>query len=175
MSLGACTRVFTGRLIFLLPKTGKVVYTPYKRRIYAKITHTRQGNGEIFLFTAFLPLPDGGQRKEMDMASDKLTLKEKIEREEKKLQDLTAKRDELNKKIRRVELNLSNYRLMENDNKLSAMNALAEGVGISVDEIMTALQNGELLSLQEKIEAAAKGEVDTHGEDGENTAHTEEA
>jgi SMC interacting uncharacterized protein involved in chromosome segregation len=99
------------------------------------------------------------------MSSDKLTLREKIEREEAKLNSLTAKRDELNKKIRKVELTLSNYRLMENDNKLTAMNELAERAGISFEEIMTALQNGEMLSLQEKMKAVKTG--DTYGEDGE--------
>ena len=97
------------------------------------------------------------------MSSDKLTLREKIEREEAKLNSLTAKRDEL--KIRKVELTLSNYRLMENDNKLTAMNELAERAGISFEEIMTALQNGEMLSLQEKMKAVKTG--DTYGEDGE--------
>ena len=106
------------------------------------------------------------------MATERLTLREKIEREEKKLKTLTEKREELNRKIRKSEQTLNNYRLMENDHKLTAMNELAVNAGISVEDILAALQSGEMLALQEKIEAAKSeptpdGNADSHGEDGE--------
>ena len=98
------------------------------------------------------------------MSEKKLTMREKIEREQRKLEGLLTKRDELNKRIRKTELIISNYRLMENDQKMSAMNDLAESAGISVEDIMTALQGGELLTLQKKIEAAKESGTDPEDE-----------
>lgn len=94
------------------------------------------------------------------MSENKLTMREKIEREQRKLDAMRLKRDELNKRIRKTELAISNYRLMENDQKMSAMSDLAESAGISVEDIIAALQGGELLTLQKKIEAAKGSDTD---------------
>lgn len=96
------------------------------------------------------------------MSEKKLTMKEKIEREQERLEVLLERRAELNQKIRRTELAISNYRLMENDQKMSAMSDLAESAGISVEDVIAALQEGDMLALQEKIDAARP-----QGEDNE--------
>ena len=93
-----------------------------------------------------------------------MTLREKIEREEAKLKKLSDQRDEITRKMRKIEQNLTTYKLMENNERLGMMNALAEGAGISVSDIMNALQDGDLDTLQEKMKAAKENTKDGGGE-----------
>lgn len=103
------------------------------------------------------------------MANEQKTLKEKIEREQERLDVFYKKREELNKKIRKSETALANYRLMENNQRLEVMDDMAGNLGLSVEDIISALQKGELSELQRKAEAARLKQdgKDAEREDGE--------
>ena len=82
------------------------------------------------------------------------TLSEKIEMETAKLATLTKKRDDLDKKIKKVQANLEKYKLIQNSNKYSAIEESAQIMGVSIEDVLAALKSGDMLSLQERMEAA---------------------
>ena len=86
------------------------------------------------------------------MTSEKL--KALIEKEEKNLEKYRAKKAEYDEKIRKSEVKLNEYKMIENSEKLNALAITAQKKGLSLDDIFTALQKGDLLSLQEQIEAS---------------------
>ena len=81
------------------------------------------------------------------------TLSEKIEMETAKLATLTKKRDDLDKKIKKVQANLEKYKLIQNSNKYSA-----------IEDVLAALKSGDMLSLQERMEAAQEKPQDDTAE-----------
>lgn len=84
---------------------------------------------------------------------------EKIEKEEKRLKGLKARRAELDKKIKKSEDDLERYRLMEQSDNYTALMEAAKGTGVSISDILSALQSGDLLGLQEHIESLKVSEV----------------
>jgi Xaa-Pro aminopeptidase len=81
------------------------------------------------------------------------TLAEKIDQETAKLNDLIKKRTELDQKIKKTQETLEKYKLVKNNQKLIALEQATVGTGISVEDILDALQSGDFLALQERMEA----------------------
>lgn len=81
------------------------------------------------------------------------TLAEKIDQETAKLNDLIKKRTELDQKIKKKQETLEKYKLVKNNQKLIALEQATVGTGISVEDILDALQSGDFLALQERMEA----------------------
>ena len=92
------------------------------------------------------------------------TLSEKIEMETAKLATLTKKRDDLDKKIKKVQANLEKYKLIQNSNKYSAIEESAQNMGVSIEDVLAALKSGDMLSLQERMEAAQEKPQDDTAE-----------
>lgn len=92
------------------------------------------------------------------------TLSEKIEMETVKLATLTKKRDDLDKKIKKVQANLEKYKLIQNSNKYSAIEESAQIMGVSIEDVLAALKSGDMLSLQERMEAAQEKPQDDTAE-----------
>lgn len=82
------------------------------------------------------------------------TLAEKIAQETEKLNDLIEKRVTLDRKIKKVQENLEKYRLVQNNQKFTALEQATAKTGVSVEDIIAALQTGDLLTLQERMEVA---------------------
>ena len=74
-------------------------------------------------------------------------LSEKIKAEEEKLETLKNKREE----IESLENSLEKYRLMANNSKYIELQNAAKETGISVEDILEALQSGSLDELQSLI------------------------
>ena len=81
------------------------------------------------------------------------TLAEKIDQETAKLNDLIKKRTELDQKIKKTQETLEKYKLVKNNQKLIALEQATVGTGISVEDILDALQSGDFLALQERMES----------------------
>lgn len=83
-------------------------------------------------------------------------LNEKIKAEEKKLEALKNKRGEIDKKIQGIEDELEKYRLMVNNSKFIELQNAAKEIGVSVDDVLTAMQKGSLTELQNQITSQMK-------------------
>lgn len=81
-----------------------------------------------------------------------------IEKEQENLDKLKKKRADLDEKIRKSEAKLQEYEMMNNSRKFDMLQGVVKGTGLSMDDIMLALQNGDFLSLQEQMEAKEKEE-----------------
>lgn len=86
------------------------------------------------------------------MTSEKLMAL--IEKEKANLQKLRNRRDELDEKIKKSEAKLNEYEMMNNNKKFGAMASILTQSGLSMDDVLAALQSGDLVSLQEQMEAA---------------------
>lgn len=103
------------------------------------------------------------------------TLTEKIEMETAKLATLTKKRDDLDRKIKKVQENLEKYKLIQNSNKYSAIEESAQIMGVSIEDVIAALKSGDMLSLQERMEATQeKPQDDAAKQEAADTADTEQ-
>ncbi len=85
------------------------------------------------------------------MTSEKLTAL--IEKERATLEKLKNRRAELDEKIKKSEAKLTEYEMMDNNKKFGAMASIVTQSGLSMDDVLAALQSGDLLSLQEQMEA----------------------
>lgn len=83
-------------------------------------------------------------------------LNEKIKAEEKKLEALKNKRGEIDKKIQGIEDELEKYRLMVNNSKFIELQNAAKEIGVSVDDVLTAMQKGSFTELQNQITSQMK-------------------
>ena len=98
-------------------------------------------------------------------------LNEKIKQESEKLKGLREKRAELDQKIKKSESILERYQLMQNNEQYEAIQKATENSGVSIDDILSALNSGDMLGLQERMEAAkakAEAESDMGEPEGEN-------
>ena len=80
-------------------------------------------------------------------------LNKKIEQESEKLKNLQEKRAELDQKIKKSESILERYYLMKNSEQYEAIQRATENTGLSIDDILSALKSGDMLGLQERMEA----------------------
>lgn len=98
------------------------------------------------------------------------TLTEKIKMETVKLATLTKKRDDLDRKIKKVQANLEKYKLIQNSDKYSAIEESAQIMGVSIEDVLAALKSGDMLSLQERMEVAQeKSHEDTAKQEAAGT------
>ena len=98
-------------------------------------------------------------------------LNEKIKQESEKLKGLREKRAELDQKIKKSESVLERFQLMQNNEQYEAIQKATENSGLSIDDILSALHSGDMLGLQERMEAAkakAEAENDMEESDEEN-------
>lgn len=100
-------------------------------------------------------------------------LNEKIKQESKKLKALREKRAELDQKIKKSESILERYQLMQNNEQYEAIQKATENSGLSIDDILSALDSGDMLGLQERIEAA-KAKAEAESDMGESEEENQE-
>lgn len=86
------------------------------------------------------------------MKNEKLAMT--IAKERKLLQSYEAKEAEYAEKIRKSKAKLQQLEMMEDSQKYNAMAAAVKASGVSMEDILAALQSGDLLALQERMEAA---------------------
>lgn len=104
-----------------------------------------------------------------------MSLSEKIKQESAKLDELMAKKADLDRKIKKSQERLEKYRLVQNNEKFSAIEKAMQGTGVSVEDMLAALQSGDLISLQERIEAErAKAEMEKNEDKEEPDGEDEE-
>ncbi len=102
------------------------------------------------------------------MATVRLTINEKIEKETEKLNKLKKKKATLDQQIRKSESIIENLRLTAQDQRMNAMVDMAEDMGLTLDDIFTALQSGDLSLLTPKEPQTQEERENSfpHGEDG---------
>ena len=89
---------------------------------------------------------------------DNKTLDSMIAAEQAKLEKLEEKASEIGKKIKACKANIEKYTLMKNNQKFNDLSNALDGKGISIEDILSAVASGDLLSLQDKIENAENSE-----------------
>lgn len=107
------------------------------------------------------------------MTSEKLN--ELITREKNSLKKLYEKRAEIDAKIKKGETKLQEYEMMSNSQQFGALTSVISKNGLSVDDLLAAIQNGDLLTLQEKLEAAQNAPVEETATDVNNFEGTGES
>lgn len=83
------------------------------------------------------------ERKAMEM-----TLSGKIEKEEARNRDLKGRRAELDQRIKKSDAELEGYYLLRNSQKLIELQKAAEGTGMTVEDVISALKSGGIGALQ---------------------------
>lgn len=107
------------------------------------------------------------------MTSEKLT--QAIAKEEKQLAGYKKKRAEYDEKIKRSEAKLQQYQMMQRSEQFTAVSTAVAQNGLSIEDILTALQSGDLLALQEQMEAAqAAAKEIVSNADSQNEEETDE-
>ncbi len=81
----------------------------------------------------------------MDRINDLLT------KEQAKLTELKEKRQKIDEKIKATETNILKYQGMLDQKKFSEVNDVLNSTGLSLEEVMSAIKNGDLLALQDKL------------------------
>lgn len=81
-----------------------------------------------------------------------MDVNEKLEKAEKKLQTYLEQRSGIDEKIKKAEKEVENYKQLLNQKKFDEANDVLHSKGLSLDEIIKAVQAGDVLSLQEKLE-----------------------
>lgn len=84
-------------------------------------------------------------------------LNDKIVAEEQKLNALIEKRKGIDEKIQAIEADLEKYRLMVNNAKFVELQKASTDIGVSVEDVLAAIQKGNLTSLQNKITSQKNG------------------
>lgn len=84
-------------------------------------------------------------------------LNDKIVAEEQKLNALIEKRKDIDEKIQAIEADLEKYRLMVNNAKFVELQKASTDIGVSVEDVLAAIQEGNLTSLQNKITSQKNG------------------
>lgn len=85
------------------------------------------------------------------------TIAEMMQKEQAKVAKLKEQRAALDEKIHASETKIAEYEMTLNGNKYTALLSALNGK-VSVDDIMTAVRNGDFLSLQEKLESGNETE-----------------
>lgn len=82
----------------------------------------------------------------------KKTLDELIAEENTKLNKLVDKRAKIDDAIKKAKSNIDKYTLAKDREKVTALSNALDGKGVNIDDVLAAIQSGDLLSLQEKME-----------------------
>lgn len=94
------------------------------------------------------------------------TLESLIQAEQKKLEKLEEKQADIAKKIKVCKDTIHRYQMMKDSQQFSAISNALDGVGISIEDVLSAIAAGDMLSLQEKIESAGAEVPASEAEDG---------
>ena len=78
-------------------------------------------------------------------------VEEKLHKEKLNLEKLIEKRNSINEKIKSKEIEISKYEDMLKKDKFDSINSVLNANGLTIDEIMAAVKNGNLDTLQKKI------------------------
>lgn len=83
-----------------------------------------------------------------------MEIREKLEKDKETLAKLKEKRSVLDEKIKKVEASIEHNTMLLDQKKFSEVNNVLNSKDLSIDEILKAIQSGDLLSLQEKMETS---------------------
>ena len=81
-----------------------------------------------------------------------MDIKDKVRKDEETLIQLKEKKAKLDEKIAKLEERIENNKVILNDMKFTEINNVIKSKGLSVDEILQAVKNGDLLAIQDKLE-----------------------
>lgn len=102
------------------------------------------------------------------MTSEKL--QELIAKEKATLAKLYERKAEIESKIKKSESKLNDYEMMNNSQKFGMLSSVVSKNGLSVDDLLAALQSGDLLALQERMEEAQSQTAEEQSEPTESEA-----
>lgn len=80
----------------------------------------------------------------------------KLKKEQENLMKFKEKRATLDEKIKECESNIERLTLLKDNQKYTSFANSVQKKGLTVEDIISALQTGDFLSLQEKIESNAE-------------------
>lgn len=80
-------------------------------------------------------------------------IENKLEKERRTLAELEEKKEKIESKIKCCQKNIREYVMMIDQRRVTEVDSVITAKGLTLEEIMKAVQAGDLLSLQEKIEA----------------------
>ena len=83
-------------------------------------------------------------------------IEEKLKKEQENLMKFKEKRATLYEKIKECESNIERLTLLKDNQKYTSFANSVQKKGLTVEDIISALQTGDFLSLQEKIESNAE-------------------
>lgn len=83
-------------------------------------------------------------------------IEEKLKKEQENLMKFKKKRATLDEKIKECESNIERLTLLKDNQKYTSFANSVQKKGLTVEDIISALQTGDFLSLQEKIESNAE-------------------
>lgn len=98
---------------------------------------------------------------------DNKTLDSLIATKEAELERLEEKQAGIAKRIRACKADIEKYRLMKNNQRFNEIANALDDKGISVEDVLSAIIAGDMISLQEKIEQNAG--ADSVGEEGQES------
>lgn len=90
------------------------------------------------------------------------TIQEQLQVEKEKYDKLIAKREKLNNNIRECEDSIEKLQSKLNEENYIKTNSIINATGLTLDEVLNAIRNKDLLSLQEKIENQEKATENTN-------------
>lgn len=88
-----------------------------------------------------------------------MTIDEKLEKMTLKLEAYINKKNNLDEKIKKLKEEIENLNKVKNSKKFDEVSNVIKVKGISFDDLLKAIENNDLLTLQEKIENNAKGDM----------------
>lgn len=106
------------------------------------------------------------------MKKEEKTLDSVIAAEKAKLAKLEEKQADIAIKIKTCKSNINKYTLMKNSNQFNALSNALDGKGISIEDILSAVSSGDLLGLQEKLEAVTASASNDEEEKNTDAAKT---
>lgn len=83
------------------------------------------------------------------------SLGEMLKREQDKLVKLTEKRDELEAEIKTTRANIRRLQTLSDAKQFATFSNALDKAGVSMEDILFAVANGDFLTLQEKLDAKA--------------------
>lgn len=86
------------------------------------------------------------------------SIQEKLQKEQEKLATLEEKRKDIDDKIKVCKANITKLEMTINNAQMGDILAALKEKGLTVDQMVAAINEGNLLTLQESMENAQKGE-----------------
>lgn len=108
-----------------------------------------------------------------------MTVEQKVAKERERLNKLGIKKAELENDLKKINKDIQkiqdNIYSLENEVKAENMREIEKalgGSGLNIQDVIKAIQNGDVLDLQEKIENAnAKKEIETSDSESDNVGN----